>query len=508
MHRYLTLFIALTALGLNWGCGGGYGSGNNGGSGTSAAITNPVAALQPGATYDFSATTPNTNGYTAGISWSISPPSGAGTLSNAKNSGYSSTVVYMAPMSMPNPNSVTITATPMDSAVKAATDTFTISTSAPPSPYSLSGPFAFALSGFDASSEAVNIAGSITADGSGRITAGSMDLRRGIAPATFNAPIAGTYSFDSKLKGIISLTTEVPGVSHPLAFAFTLAADTNSGALTGSDTNGFQISGTFRRQDKTAFSLAKISGDFAFKLESDSPGRVASVGKLTIGENSNIAGLADSSTAGVGPLLTGAPMAGRITAAPDANGRGTLILATSAGVPHFAFYVVSEKSLLLIGTDSANAGSAPEIGVAARQMLPFTPAITNASSVFRAAGFDQNASAPGPVSVTGRLTIENLTHATIDWDASVAGDAFSQTGLRSEVVAFDPATGRGTIQIANGYSNNFADSVVFYLAASSEGFLLDTTEGRFNRSIVGDLRPVTSLTDSIAVSGTVTSESH
>jgi hypothetical protein len=54
-----------------------------------------------------------------------------------------------------------------------------------------------------------------------------------------------------------------------------------------------------------------------------------------------------SSTAGVGPLLTAAPMAGRITAAPDANGRGTVILATSAGVPRFAFYVVSEKSLLL-----------------------------------------------------------------------------------------------------------------------------------------------------------------
>jgi hypothetical protein len=122
-------------------------------------------------------------------------------------------------------------------------------------------------------------------------------------------------------------------------------------------------------------------------------------------------------------------------------------------------------------------------------MLPFAPATVNASSAFRAAGFDQIAPAPGPVTVTGKLSIANLSHATIDWDATGAGLSFSQTALRSELVAFDPATGRGTIAITNGNANNFADSVVFYLADSGRGFLLDTTAGRFNRAIAGDLRP-------------------
>ena len=49
------------------------------------------------------------------------------------------------------------------------------------------------------------------------------------------------------------------------------------------------------------------------------------------------------------------------------------------------------------------------------------------------------------------------------------------------------------IAITNGYSNNFADSVVFYLAESGKGFLLDTTAGRFNRAIAGELRPATGV---------------
>jgi hypothetical protein len=169
----------------------------------------------------------------------------------------------------------------------------------------------------------------------------------------------------------------------------------------------------------------------------------------------------------------------------------------------------SRKNLsYLIGTDSANAGSVREIGVAARQLLPFSPATANAASSLLAVGFDAQVSASGPISVTGKLAIENFTHATLNWSTNAADAVPAEISQRSELVTFDPATGRGTIMIVNGYANNFADSIAFYLAASGEGFLLDTTEGRFNRAIVGDLRPVTPLTDPIAVSGTVTSESH
>ncbi|MFZ0879643.1 MAG: hypothetical protein WA002_09110, partial [Candidatus Acidiferrales bacterium] len=119
MFRYWMLIVALIAVGLSSGCGGygGSSSGSGGGSGISATITNAVTTVQAGAMYTFDATSPSNNGYTAGISWSISPASGAGTLSTPTNSSFTSTVIYTAPMSVPSPNSVTITATPADSAV-------------------------------------------------------------------------------------------------------------------------------------------------------------------------------------------------------------------------------------------------------------------------------------------------------------------------------------------------------------------------------------------------------
>jgi hypothetical protein len=128
--------------------------------------------------------------------------------------------------------------------------------------------------------------------------------------------------------------------------------------------------------------------------------------------------------------------------------------------------------------------------------------------LLRAVGFDGQASSSGPIAVTGKLSIENFTHAMLDWTANLAGSVLSEISLRSELVTFDPATGRGTIKIANGYANNFADSVAFYLVGPGKGFFLDTTEGRFNRAMAGDLRPVTPLAEPIAVSGTATSDSH
>jgi hypothetical protein len=485
MRRGLTMFAIFIALGWNSGCGAGFGGGNT--TRVFATITNPVVSVPAGGTYTFNATTPNTNGYTAGITWSIvSPTMGGGTLSNVTNSGFSSSVLYTAPMMPPSPNSVTVLATPLDTSIDGAANAFSISAAAISM---LSGHFAFELSGFDGASEAVNIAGSIVADGAGNITGGSLDFSRGRVPAALSGSLAGMYTLDSDMRGIISLTTAVPGESYPLVFAYTLAADRNTGVVTGSDANGFRISGTLHRQDGTAFSLAKISSGFAFKLESNSPSRVASVGKLTIKGNSTIVGLEDSSKTGAGPLLTAATVAGHVTAPPDANGRGTLTLATSAGASRFAYYVVSEISLVLIETESASAGSEGEIGVAERELALFSPATVNASSLLRAAGFDAQPSTSGAIGVTGRISIENFTHATLDWTSNAAGAVIPEISLRSELVTFDPASGRGTIKIANGYVNNFADSVVFYLASPGDGFVLDTTAGKFNRAISGNLEP-------------------
>jgi hypothetical protein len=488
MQRWFMLVAVLVAFGLNSNCGS-YKSPVSGGGATSATITDPISAVGAGSTYTFSASTPNTNGYTPGIMWSVA---GAGSLSTPMLNGFTSSVVYTAPATAPSPNTVTIMATPSDTMLSAATNTFSIGTTgAPPSPYvsMLAGHYAIEVSGFDANGEPSSIVGNIAPDGSGKIMAGALDVNRGSAVTARSSSLMGTYTLDSKLTGTITLSASVSGAAQPFVFSVSLAPDGKTGMLTAGDANGFQMNGTLRQHAVSAFSLEKTSGEFAFKLESNPADRVATVGRLSIAANANIAGLADSSKSGAGPMLMSAAVIGRVTAAPDAYGRGTLTLAMGGETSQLVYYVVSSKALLLMETMSGNPGSNRQVGVAELQMLPFAPATVNASSAFRAAGFDQIAPAPGPVTVTGKLSIANLSHATIDWDATGAGLSFSQTALRSELVAFDPATGRGTIAITNGNANNFADSVVFYLADSGRGFLLDTTAGRFNRAIAGDLRP-------------------
>jgi hypothetical protein len=489
MQRWFSIFAVVVAFCVTSNCGSYKNNTVSGGGGTAATITDPVTSLGAGAVYTFTATVPNTNGYTPGIMWSMT---GAGNLSNPMNNGFSSSVIYTAPASAPSPNSITVKATPSDTVLTAAANTFSIGAmGAPPSPYvtMLAGHYAFELAGNDANGEASSIAGSIAADGTGKITAGTLDLNQGSAATMRGSSVTGTYTLDSALHGTITVATNASAGAQPMSFTVALAPDGKSGILTAGDTGGFQMNGTLRQQDASALALEKTAGEFAFKLAANSAERVATVGRFSIAANANITGLADSSASGAGPVFTSAGVVGRVTASPDANGRGTFNLAMAGETSQLVYYVVSTKALLLMETVAGSPSRNRQAGVAELQMLPFAASTVNASSAFRAAGFDQKASAPGPVFVTGRLAIENLAHATFDWDATDGAVAISQTGLRSELVAFDPATGRGTIGIANGASNNFADSVVFYLSESGRGFLLDTTAGRLNRATAGELRP-------------------
>jgi hypothetical protein len=483
----MALLAVLVIVGFDSSCGGGYGnSSGSPGNGSTAAITNSITTLQAGSTYTFQATTPSSNGYAAGISWSISPSTGAGTLSNAMNNGFSGSVMYQAPTSPPSPNSVTITATPSDSHVSAATDTFTI-TAAPMA--MLDGQFAIELSGFNLTGETLGAVGSITADGAGNITGGSIDLNRNRASSAHIAGVTGTYTLDSTMHGRISVAT-VPGSDRPLTFSLALASDMQSGVITGSDSNGVALSGRLLRQDRTAFSLAKISSGFIFKLESNSSDRLATIGTLNIGSNSILSGMADESKSGVDVIFAAAPIAGRLLVPPDADGRGTFTLATPAENSLFVFYVASDSRLFLLETESGSITRARQLGLAERQKLPFSAATANASSRIHASGFDAQPASFGAVSVAGSFAIRDLSHATLSWDATSAVTTVSIDSLRSDLVVFDPSTGRGTVEIANGFANNFANSVVFYLVSPGNGFLLDRTAGRFNRAIAGDLEAV------------------
>ena len=89
-------------------------------------------------------------------------------------------------------------------------------------PNALDGQYAFMLSGYDSTGAPMGVAGSITADGHGNITGGSIDLNDNVVISANSSALAGSYTLDGNSRGVVSLTNTIGSVTHPLAFAFTL----------------------------------------------------------------------------------------------------------------------------------------------------------------------------------------------------------------------------------------------------------------------------------------------
>ena len=368
-------------------------------------------------------------------------------------------------------------------------------TTPPPSANVLNGQYAFVLSGFDAASHPMGIAGSITADGFGHITGGSVDVNDNQVISSSTGALAGSYSLDSNFRGVITLTNPVGSVTHPLAFAFTLKTNGTAGNMIAIDTNNFVLSGTMQKQDATAFSLAKLAGDFAFEVDSRAPTQRSGIGRFTLGltgTSTNVVWDASVSGGGTtGPLTAGSVAVTFTTAGPNGNGRGTMSLTDNHNLSaNFVYYVVDAGTLLPMETDAAG-GAAQSIftGVANKQNTPFSAANVNtAASVFALSGFDTPS--PNDISAVGVLQITGSNTASLRWDTDDVGAIFSQTqsGL---AVTFDQSTGRGTITVTGGAPIGLFDAAVFYLTDSGKGFLLDATAGTSNRALAGRLQAQT-----------------
>jgi len=340
----------------------------------------------------------------------------------------------------------------------------------------------------------LGVAGSITADGHGNITGGSLDVNDNQVISSSSA-LAGTYTLDSNSRGIITLTNMVGSVTHPLAFAFTLKADGTAGNMIGVDANNFVISGTIQKQDAAGFSLAQLAGDYAFELSSRALSQSTLLGRFTLGQSgasTNVVfDLSVSGFGATGPIMGGPVTATFAAAGPNGSGRGTLTLTDNSSVTeNFVYYVVAAGTFIAIEIDPPGAVQTVFAGVANKQNFPFSPSTVNtAASVFALTGVD--AAVADDISTIGLLTVTGSSTASLLWDTDDAGLISSQITSAGQTVMFDQSTGRGTITVASGYTNGLFDAAVFYLTSSGKGFLLDATAGSNNRALVGRLLPQT-----------------
>jgi hypothetical protein len=432
----------------------------------SVAVSPAVATVAINATQQFTALvsgTPN-----LAVTWSLS---GAG-CSGSSCGTLSATGFYTAPASVPNPATVTITATSVADPTKSGTATVTIASNLNTK---LNGQYAFSFSGFDAMGKKVAMIGSFTADGNGNLT-GMADLNSMAGTLYAWQAFKGSYTVDSTDRFVI--TTNLP--SSP-AFRGALDSTGDSGVWVEFDSTGTRGTGVFKRQTTSDFVLSQISGDYAFGFSgTDNSGvRQGTVGRFHADGAGNVtAGAADSVTVGdtleTIPSFTGLIVLNAGSGA--AGGRGTMTVnIPGQGIVNFGFYMVDRQEMFLLVEDAVAMDIPLLDGVMVAQHGPFANSSLQGAAVFQLSGVTLQ---PSTTAVwAGRLMANSGS-------ASMTGEFMRNwAGLVPPLQAFNAtysiaSNGRGTIT-----SSTFG-LFVLYMVNQNKAFVL---KHDFNEAATGML---------------------
>ncbi len=336
---------------------------------------------------------------------------------------------------------------------------------------SLNGNYAFTFNGISGNgtvSSAFAAVGRFTADGAGNLTNGQLDTNTvggGGAAQSFT----GTYSIGADNRGVMTLNFS--GSSAKLTFA--MMANGNAqfikfDAAGGAGTIG---SGTMEKADTTAYSTARITGDYAFGAAGFDNGnnRAAIEGRFT----SNGTGALTNPAGDLNGYGTDYPMAftaANYAVSDAATGRGTMHLAfTFGGAPaslNFVFYVVNSGKLFVMESDAVTTATPLLNGAVVRQQVPaggFTNASLNGNLVIYLTGHSACGTVSGvPKAVAGLLTTNGSGALSLTYDENFCRAPNSVTGAPGTYSV--ASNGRAPITIG-GYS------LVAYLVNSNEIFL-------------------------------------
>lgn len=317
----LTGLAALIVMTLS-ACGGG---GNNPPPpGPSVTVSPATANVQEGSTQQFTATVTNSSNTT--VTWQVNSIAGG----NASVGTIDSTGLYTAPVIVPNPASVTITAVLQANAGISGNSIATI-TAVQFNNSTLKGNYIFSLSGIDVNGFAFYAVGAVTADGNGNITGGEEDLND-VSSGYFQATsVTGTYSVGSDGRGTLTLNSSIGS----FAYAFAIRALNNAG-LNEIDNNVINATGNLEQQIATG--VIAPSGNYAFGFSGTGGcGAFNSVGLFNL-SSGNIGGLQDLNCGGT---ITQSQALSGTYGNIDGLGRGQGSFSSSTGNPDFVYYVIS-----------------------------------------------------------------------------------------------------------------------------------------------------------------------
>src|SRR2546422_183491 len=286
----------------------------------------------------------------------------------------------------------------------------------------MNGSYAFTFTGISGNGTVSSVYGAVgrfTADGAGNVTNGELDTNTvggGAVAQTFT----GTYSIGADNRGVMTLS-----IGARLAFAMMANGNAQFIEFDASSGSGTIGSGTMEKSDTTAFSTARITGDYAFGAAGFDNGnnRAAIEGRFT----SNGTGTLTSAAGDVNAYGTTYSMnftAANYTVSNTATGRGTMQLAfTFGGTPdtlNFVFYVVNSGKLFVMESDTVSNTTPLFDGVVVQQQIPaggFSNASLNGNMVIYLTGLSTCTNVPNvPKAGAGLLTANGSGAFSLTYD--------------------------------------------------------------------------------------------
>lgn len=438
----------------------------------SVSVSPSQASVVLNATRQFMATVTN-DGTNSGVTWTLTQNGaacspGCGTIAPTSTAS-GAALTYTAPVHAPALPMATLTATSVEDPKKIGSAVVTLTTSTgglacgsgSGNESLLKGQYAFLLSGSDSNGQTY-LGGSITADGTGKITGGEEDIQRlnsSGGPFTINAT-GSSYAVGADHRGCLLLTN---ANGETTFFRFALGSINASSVSTsghmvqfGDTTSGTFTAGTIRLQDANSFTASQFNGNYVMGfVGSEFDGtRVAIAGTFASDGVSTVpSGTFDFDNAGRVISDQSAAPEGTFTCC-DANGRGTLTLQ----IDNLAFYMISSADALLISTDESPIGGGEAIG--APSATTFSQGSLNGASVLRQTG----QSSTGPVVDIATVGANGTGAITTDDNINSAGSFTTSSTALNYTVA---SNGRVAIS-GNG------TPPVLYLFGPNQGFLVGT----------------------------------
>jgi hypothetical protein len=335
----------------------------------------------------------------------------------------------------------------------------------------LNGNYAFTFNGMSGNgnfASAFAAVGRFTADGSGNLTNGELDTNA-VGGGGAAQAFTGTYSIGADNRGVMTLNFS--GSSAKLAFAMLANGDAQFIEFDASGGSGTIGSGTMEKADSTAFSTARIIGDYAFGAAGfdNANNRAAIEGRFT----SNGAGTLANAAGDVNGYGTDYPMtftAANYAVSNTATGRGTMRFTfTFGGTPdtmNFVLYVVNSVKFFMMESDAVTTATPLLTGAVVQQQIPtggFTNASLNGNMVISLTGHSACGTVSGvPKAVAGLLSTNGSGALSLTYDENFCRAPNSVTGAAGTYSV--ASNGRASIAIG-GYA------LVAYLVKSNQIFL-------------------------------------